>query len=185
MPSLVLGREQGGVGLDKGLDLRDRGDKALHLPPVQGDREATKAVDRKRALLGDLEGDALGLGSVGQLELEGFVLLGKVGEDGHWHDPLHRTAEAPNNCTLARNGPAPNHKNVNAVACCIAAQTASAVHHCSAQTPGVVASSTPSLTLIYSSPMSGILWSAYRLHHPPPGRGRVLVTTHTHTHHIY
>lgn len=90
MPRLVLGCEEGGIGLDEGLDLGHGTNQALHLATVQRDREASKAVDAERTLLADLEGDGLRLRGSGKdglhirkLLFEGFVLLGKVREDGH------------------------------------------------------------------------------------------------------
>jgi len=74
MPRLVLGCEEGGIGLDEGLDLGHGTNQALHLATVQRDREASKAVD------------ALGQGS------------------GGWSSDWpfrHRTAEAPNNALVA------------------------------------------------------------------------------------
>ena len=100
---LVLGSEQSGVGLDEGVNLRHCANQALKLGAIQRDGEAAEAVDRYRATgacaiglgCGDLEGDGLGLIGDGEqglhvrkLLLQGFVLLGEVREDGHWHSSV-------------------------------------------------------------------------------------------------
>jgi len=113
---LVLRGQQGGVGLDEGLNCRHSRNEALNLRAVERDREAAKAIDAERTLLRDFHRDGLGLAGgdklclhISKLEAKGFVLLSEVREDGHWRflsicsDAVAATIEASHGSPLRSN----------------------------------------------------------------------------------
>lgn len=78
------------------------GQQPLHLAAIEGDGEAAEAIDGDCAFLGHFHREGLGLvrgckgfGHLGQLCFEGFVLLLKVREKGHWKCSYRDAAEVP------------------------------------------------------------------------------------------